>query len=498
MKRTKTPLALVCLLLALCLFSGCGLIVYTEEHAEKTTAPSNQGPMTTAPTYTADTIPPAAQLTDPKLKEQAKERLDKVFYMDMTGSTVLVAVADETANTFSQGENAPLYSAYKERNKMLADKLGCEFIVVNTSVEQMAADLSASIKSGSNTSYYSDLLLIPSTHAAFFAASGLILDLRSLPFYTATTDGNKGAGYYNGKSFFDIGSVTESPELVYALYFNRDMTEADGAEELYAAARDGSLTFDYFLAFSERISVSGGSHSLSVGGAHDDASFLGDIAAIRGGVDFVSGKSGGYPQISHSSSALDAVDALVALLRETSLYLPSAPEGEGAPAAKTGAEIFAEGKSLFHMGTLSEMSSFYNKKTAWGVLPLPTLGGEPYAVASQDRGVLCVSANNQRPDAMGVLLPALDAASGEWIDGEYAAYCAENYIRDNDSFHMIKKILSEEIYADFSYLHYENCKNLDAAAFGAFRTAVLNGSTPSENINAVLKDVNKALKKIKY
>lgn len=498
MKRTKTVLALVCCLLALCIFSGCGLIIYTEENAAKTTAPNEQGPMTTAPAYTAPTLPPAAELTDPSLKQQAKDRLDKVFYMDMTGSTVIVAVADETANTFLQDENAPLHSAYKERNKMLTDKLGCDFLVVNTSVEQMAADLSASIKSGSNTNYYADLLLIPSTHAAFFAASGLILDMRSLPFYTAATDGNKGAGYYNGKSFFDLGSASESPELVYALYFNRDMTEADGAEELYAAARDGSLTFDYFLAFSERVAVSDGAYEISVGGAHDDALFLGDIAAIRGGVDFVSGKSGGYPQISYSSSALDAVDALVGLLRETSLYLPSAPEGEGAPAVKTGAEIFAEGKSLFHMGTLSEMSNFYNKKTAWGVLPLPTLGGEPYAVASQDRGVLCVSANNQRPDAMGVLLPALDAASGEWIDGEYAAYCADNYIRDNDSFHMIKQILADEIYADFSYLHYEKCKDLDAATFGAFRAAVLTGSTPSENINAVLKDVNKALKKIKY
>ena len=498
MKRTKTPLALVCLVLAVCLFSGCGLIIYTEEHTAKTTAPSDQGAMTTAPAYTAGEIPPAAELIDPSLKEQAKDRLDKAFYMDMSGATVIVAVADETANTFSQDENEPLHSAYKERNKMLTDKLGCDLLVLNASVEQMVADLSASIKSGSNTSYYSDLLLIPSTHAAFFAASGLILDLRSLPFYTATTDGNKGAGYYNGKSFFDLGSVTESPELVYALYFNRDIIGADGADELYAAARDGSITFDYFLAFYERVSVSGGLHALSVGGTHDDTSFLGDIAAIRGGIDFVSGKSGGYPQISYSSSALSAVDALVALLNESALYLPSAPEGEGAPAAKTGAEIFAEGKSLFHMGTLSEMSSFYNKKTTWGVLPLPTLNGEPYAVASQDRGVLCISANNRRPDVMGVLLPALDAASGEWIDGEYAAYCAENYIRDNDSFHMIKKILADEIYADFSYLHYGNCKNLDAATFGAFRTAVLNGSTPSKNINAVLKDVNKALKKIKY
>lgn len=498
MKLTKTAVAFVCLLLSLWLFCGCGLIIYTEENAAKTTAPTNQGAMTTAPAYTGGTLPPAAQLTDPALKEQAKDRLDKVFYMDMSGSTVLVAVADETVSTIVQDENAPLYTAYNERNKMLTEKLGCDFLTVSASVDQMMTELKASINSGSGTAYYADLLLVPSSHAAFFAASGLILDMRSLPFYTAVSDGNRGAGYYNGKSFFDLGSATESPELVYALYFNRDMVEDEGAEQLYAAARDGSLTFDYFLAFAESIAISDGEYALSVGGAHDDASFLGDIAAIRGGIDFVSGKSGGYPQISYSSSALEAVDTLVGLLHGANVYMPTPATEESATSAKTGAEIFAEGKSLFHMGTLSEMSSFYNKKTAWGVLPLPTLGGEPYAVASQDRGVLCVSANNSRPDVMGVLLPALDAASGEWIDGEYAAYCAENYIRDNDSFHMIKKILAEEIYADFSYLHQGNCKDLDAATFGAFRDAILAGSTPSESINAVLKDVNKALKKIKY
>jgi hypothetical protein len=63
---------------------------------------------------------------------------------------------------------------------------------------------------------------------------------------------------------------------------------------------------------------------------------------------------------------------------------------------------------------------------------------------------------------------------------------------------MLKKILGEEIYSDFSYLHYGNCANLKEATFGAFRNALLSGTTPSEDINAIVGDLNKALKKIKY
>lgn len=519
MKLSKRLVGVVSILLALCLlpiFGGCGLILYTEENPIKTTAQTTHGAMTTAPAYTTGGVYPEAELIDPALKEAAKKRLDKVFSLDMSGSTLLVTVANETKNTVLPAEDSPFYSACKERNEMITGKLGCDFYTMSASVEQMRTDLAVSIKSGSTSSYYADLVLIPSTYAAIFAAEDLILDLRSLPFYSVATEGNVGAGYYNGKSYFDLSAATESPELVYALYFNRDMADTAGAQELYSAAREGTLTFDYFFAFCERSAVPEGKYSLTVGGEHDSDAFLGDIAAIRGGIDFVSGKSGGYPQLAYSDSAVEAAGGVIGLLRNLALYLPSAelpkvealiaadgtdtsaaPEGSTS-AAVTGAEQFAKGNSLFHMGTLSEMSNFYNQRTAWGVLPLPTLSGEAPAVMSQDRGVFCVTANNSRPDMMGAILPAFAAASGEWMDGEYAVYCAENYIRDNDSFHMIKLILSQENYADFSYLHYQNCEKLESGTFGAFRGALLGGSTPLENIKAVVNNVNKALKKIKY
>jgi hypothetical protein len=520
MKPSKRLVGFVSILLVVCmlpLVSGCGLIVYTEEAAGKTTASGSHGAMTTAPVYTTGAVPPEAQLKDPELKEDAKKRLDDLFYLDMSGSTLLITVADETVNTLDPGEDSILSAVYKERNSMITEKFGCDFYMMSSPVEQMMTDLKASINSGKTSSYNSDLLFIPASYAGIFAAAGLVLDLKSLPFYTVATEGNKGAGDYNGKNFFDISAAAESPEVVYALYFNRDMVEDEGAKELYDAAREGNLSFEFLLAFSERVAIPSGGYTLTVGGERDDSSFLGDIAAIRSGIDFVSGKSSGYPQVSYSSAALETMDSLFELLRDASIYLPAsakedaestsltvggvdtdaASDGNITP-AMTGAELFASGKSLFHMGMLSEMSKLYNNKMAWGILPLPSLGDGTYAVATQDTGVFCVSANNSRPDVMGALLPAFDAASGEWIDAEYIAYCAENYIRDNDSFHMLKKILGEEIYSDFSYLHYGNCANLKEATFGAFRNALLSGTTPSEDINAIVGDLNKALKKIKY
>lgn len=505
--RTKKTVRFFSILLLFCLMlaaSGCGIIVYTEEEVGKTTAPETNGPMTTAPAYTTATPPEGAELTDPSLLEDAKERVDKLFYMDMSDYTSLIAVATELPDTIAPSEEASfLSSAYAKRNAMISEKYGCSIYTVYGTVDAIRADLNASIKSGQLSSYYADLLMIPTSAAAQFAAEGLLLDMRSLPFYTVKTEGNAGAGSYNGKNYFDLSAATESPELVYALYFNRDIAESEGAKELYSVAADGELTFDYILAFSERIALENGQYSMTVGGKYDSPSYLGDIVAVRSGIDFVSGVSGGYPQVSYASGELDAAQTLIDLLRDISIYMPpsaDAPdEGDAAVAsAKTGAELFAEGNSLFHVGTLSEMKDIYNKKTAWGILPLPTLSGDAYAVTVQERAVLCVSANNTRTELTALLLGALDAASGEWIDDAFISYCAEHYIRDNDSFHMLKLILDEEIYADFSYLHYPNCKDLDTATFGAFRQALELGTPLSDSINGIVKDLNKALKKIKY
>lgn len=484
---------LLCSVLLTCLacLSGCGLIVINKTVADTSATVSDitSSPLTPTDTSggpTETTTPPTVVDFTSRLPE-AEAALDALYNIDLSAFGAMFACSADTVNIMNPEEGSPLYAARNLRNKMVCDKYKCTFFFFSSETEKMKTDLAASVKSGDSGSYYADILVLPENAVGGFLTKGLLRDLRSLPFYEIQKTGNRGAGMYVKTNYVDISAAADAPEDIFALYFNRSLTGEEGSEALYSAALSDRLTFDFLLSFiKERESLSSeGKKMITVG--DEPYEFFADIAAIRSGVDFLTDSDGNIPTVGWNKENAGSVSSL---LNEISAFL--SPDIYDT-------ETFANGDVLFRAAPLSDILNLYDKKTDWGILPLPyTADGMParYNVTRTGSPVFCVSANNSRTEMTGLVLTALNAASKDWIRDQFSIICIENYMRDNDSCLALRKILEDETYRDFSYIFSPVCDGLGDAAFGAARTCLTKGTPVFDSVNKVLKKVNSSLKKV--
>ena len=399
--------SIVCLALLCCVcltsLTGCGLLVIRRTGTEEQTAGTH--PQATAAATLPDVDAPQYNVTDvefPTSREESRKKLEAVYRLNLSGVDFMIASAAEAPRVlFPEASDLP-GAARKERNAMISERFGCGFIPFSSSVSELRRNLSAAIGSGVTDGFYADLLLLPEEYAASFMNGGLLMNLRTLPFYTVKDTGA-------GANYMDISSATDDCEGIYVLYFNRTLLGKEVTAALYEAALGDVLTWEYFFRL---VSETGG--KVSFGGAADasaDLNIADEIASVRMG-------------------NADAAQTLRTLI--------------GAADKNAALGVFGAGKSAFHLGVLADAAELYKIRTAeWGIVPLPG-GSAAQNLSRRGRPVLCVPANNVRIEETGILLCALEAASGAWIRGEYAKILAENYLRDNASCLTVKKILGAE------------------------------------------------------
>lgn len=491
------------LLGALC---GCGVIVInnpetTPGGAETTVAPETESPPETeAPSVTDDpnstdappetteapveTEPPTP-VTFPSRLEEAEERLDALpDLIDISDFDLVAAASKDTVDIIFSDEESPLYAARTNRNAMLYEKYGADILTIyeeSVDTDKLFDDLLAEVQSGSNDDFYLDLLVIPAKSAGRFLAKGLLKDMRSLPFYDVTEgvqSGNVGMSRY-----FDLGDGSDAPECIYALYFNRTLVGAEAEDMLYSASIAGEMTWELILTVSN--TVSGREADISVTG--NDNSLPGVIAASLWGIDYVTKDASGVPKITVSDSEALTIDSLIEGMAKLSYYTPV----EGGMSAS---DAFIAGKTPFYLGTLSEMLDFYDEKTEWGVLTLPS--HKDLGAVSDGRPVICIPATNTRLEQTSIWLTGFNAASGDWIRDQFLAVSIENYLRDNDSCLSLGKILSQKTELGFERLFAGYYDGLADATFGAAGNAMTGGAKFSETLAKKISAVNKKLAKL--
>lgn len=491
----RFPAKIICAVLLCSLlltaFSGCGLIVINKTVADVSATVSDiitsEGSPTEENTTGESTTPPNV-VEFPSRLDDAKDALEKLYDLDLSAFDVMVAISNDTTNTLNPDESAPLYASRTLRNTMVTEKYDCDFFFFSADTEQLKTDLDVSVKSGSDAQYYADILALPENVVSAFIASNLILDLRRLPFYEIGRTGNDGAGMYISSNYVDVSAALDAPENIYALYFNRDLTGDEGADKLYSAALSEELTFEYLLSFiNDKKTSSPDGVDLFAFGGPDPYEYIADAVSIRCGTDFTTDGNGTTPTVGWKDEEAVSVTALLT-------NIASVIKKDIASA-----ETFTQGNVMFRVAPLSDIFEIYDKKTDWGLLPLPVYAGGtamPLNVTCSNRAVFCVSANNSRTEMTGLVLTALDVASKDWIRDQFAVISIEQYMRDNNSCLTLRRILDSETYRDFSYIFAPVCQGLADATYGAARSCLLTGTPIADSVNAVRKKVNNALKKV--
>ncbi len=555
--RTPNRLPAVCLLLCLavlCVLPGCGYIILDIDETPGSSVARTSGPGTESQgpavvTSPAETSSAGNYIRDLSYDYSACEAaVNALTYMNLSKYTFMVTVSDAVNDTLYAEDDPDLAPLYAIRNNLVKNRFLAGSFCRSYDDSVLKTGISVSVKAGSDTSsYFSDIVLVPAARAGELAASGLLLDLRILPYYAAMGTGSEGAGSINTKNYVSISEATFDVPGTLLLYYNRDIV-GDAARELASAALEGRFTFEYLLEFSKSFPAGSGRSFLTASASPEGAGILGDIAAIRSGFDFTADANGTVPVLaSHAAEVTDALTGLITSLA-AGAYVPVAagqdaadaapadtasaaragtgpasasaagsPASTGAaaetsaadPAPGTGAGPepdsrlgkFLSGESVFLIATADEMRrSLAGAGVRWGVLPLPYAEGTADTarnVSDAGKPVIVAPANNSRYELTGIMLNALAAASGSWIRDGFADVCIGNYLRDNDSYYTLRLALEAPQYMDLADIYGEQVKDYYSATYGAVRGCAADGTPVAQTTDALRTAVNKLLKALK-
>lgn len=492
MKLIRLSALLAAALLLLC---GCGYIIIEdyETRGSLTSGPEPYLPseLTLAP---AETLPgQEAVLREPRT-EEAKARLESVYFTDLTNSNLLIAVSTDADDSLFSDETDPFFDFYSIRNEWVTDRYGFALTVMKNSPDQMRAGLAASVKSGGvDSDYYADIIEADAKMSGSLAVAGLLMNLKKLPFYEIPSEGYEACGIYGTSCYFDISEATAGYSQRPALYMNTSLAGRELSDQISVSAIRGSFGFEELLSAVADAALPENCAGLCVSFGDAGYAGIGDIAAARLGISFT-GRVSGYPAVTYVSSGEAAeLSSLLTLLREISLI--TEPSADGDPAF----DAFREEKALFYVGRLSDIAtSLRNEKVRWQVLPLPSgKAGTCCTLSAENRAVLTVPSNNRRIEATALFLESVGAATGGWIGDMYANRCLESSLfRNNNSYFTLLALIDEPVCFDFVYICGDECKNLSEATVLAARTCAISG-TPVEDIaSPLLADLAKAIKKI--
>lgn len=500
---SSLPIRCAVLLLALatllCALSGCGFIIINDPSGSSSAA-TTQSPTTSAPDTTAEsplvTEPPAEDTTSapetepaldpivfPDRKDEAQERLDAlVDPVGISGFTLIIASANDTADVIFCDEQSPLYAARSQRNAMLYEKFGVDIRTIYESVDsaKIYDDLLSSLQTGQNSDIYLDLIIIPASKVGEFLAKGLVKDMRSLPFYSY--NGGSKSGNVGNSRYADLGNGTDAPEYIYALYFNRTMLGTDGTEKLYAAALDGKLTWETLVSTAKEVFPRAA--DIGVG---EGAALLGDLAVKLSDVSYIVKDDSGVPKLEISDGNLARIDSLIDSVTKFTVYQPTE---SSAPAL----ERFKSGDIPFYVGTLSDILDLYDEKTEWGLLPLPS--DRNVGAVSDERPAICLPVTGTRLEQTSIWLEGFNAASGNWIRDAFLKSAIENYLRDNSSCLSLSRILSQQTELGFERVFSGYYSGLADATYGGAGEAASGNIRYSEIYAKKLSSLNKKLQKL--
>lgn len=459
---------IISFLLLLCiLFSSCGfIIVGSDETAE--TAKETEKRVDTSSETEIDTESGSESVTEnaeepESAADRAKKRVNDLADFDFSKQSFIIATTNEM--TFATDGDNYYDRVLLLRDSIVEEKYNVDIITVSVAESRIETELrNASLAE----EYYADLISVPEYRIGRLASEGLIMNLRSLPFYgtTDTYSRNSDAAYAGSAIYADIGAASSDFSKIYAVFFNRSAAESMGYD-LDAMVEDNEWTWDTFDKLARQANEQFGmvgQGSYAMGNEYTDVVFR------SGNVSLVDNSLGKTPEISFDSPRLESLIELCCALiyGNDSAYKPAAGASEN-----DFYSLFGSGQLLFAVAPLSAMQRLATVTVDWGVLPIPKYDEAQdgyYAYTEASANVVAVPSENNKYEMTGVIIGALNTASYELLSEEYKVNCLYNYFRSIKAMRSMDAVLSSMTF-DFTYLYSSAADLLANATHGAVREA---------------------------
>ena len=422
----------------------------------------------------------------------ANQYLDALTADDFGGVAVNIMTSD--ASIFMpESAGDPVDNARIERNEMVEEKYNTRIIAIDTPVSEIYANTRLAVMSGD---YYTDLIAVPQNWLGSFAMSGLLLNLRSLPFT------NYKAPYFDADAMaqtttqFNVwgayGDLNESPNYFYCLFFNKSLIESLGLQSPYALAYNDEWTQDKFREFC-LAAKNAGYYGF---GAQLDEDAVIDALFASSGENYFTTSLGRIPaQRTVTANVSKLVERMRNLIYKDGVAFDG---GTGSYTPNGARAAFYSGKMLFYVDHTYMISAFSDMNDDWGVLPLPkNTASQTYYYSYVDRTmpVLAVIKNSATAKNAGLFLQAANAASYNFIEDVWYDELARDVIRDGDTLNMLDIVLGRSdkgrTYVDFAVNFGEALPYIGDASYKQMRSCVKTGRDYAAAVKAVMPDVAK-------
>lgn len=370
-------------------------------------------------------------IVDNNFIHQIDRYLNMTGKMDYGGTSFMIAATD--SSLLDGEENGSALSREKYfRNKRVEDTFNVKLSKKVLDREGLYDELWGACTADT---YFADLLMIPQDMVASLAVSGLLFNLNSLPFSDFESDFNIDsgveAGMANSTGWAVAGWSTLDPDMLPAVFFNKELIKSTGLEDPYKLVKEGRWTWDVFFKYASALSDVDGVYSY---GAQNTATTLADIIYFSEGNRFVSAGLGNYPAI-----AMDA-DSLSHTV-ETLRRVYDDPKKISNPFDAV--SLFASGSSAFLIDRLATMRTISNSAAVWGILPMPKKDAEQESYISlvpSEGLMLAVPANTLGAERASKIISGLNICSLGCIVDSYLTECMYYYLRDNSSIDSVERI----------------------------------------------------------
>lgn len=486
MNKAKMTVILLFLVFTLLLSSCSFVIVHEGSYRDPGRVDTGDSETVTTAAETAADEPDDGdgdKVTKLSTAEKAKKRLSELAEYDCGGANFIIATASNM--TFATDGEDYYDRALLLRDSMIEERYGVDIVTIYVDEGKMASEMRNARLSGD---IFADAVSVSEYRVGGLAAEGLIRNLRSLPFWSASASRSSYAleAAAGNAIYADLGAASSDFDKVYAVFYNREI-EAKLGIDLVSIVRDGEWTWDeyekYAMLATSTLGVSG-QGSVRGGDEYTDVLFCSE------GLSLIDNTLGKTPRISFNSEALEyAVERVCELVY-------------GNPSYYKGGNFFTdlgEGNLFMGVAPLGNMADVAAECRDFGILPIPkmTIDQEDhFAYTEASAAVLCVTAENNKYEMTGHIINALNTASYEYLAEEYKNHCFYNYFSSEAPL-AVFDIITGSMTFDFSYIYSSAVNGLREATFGAVREARTSVSdTATKLISLRMDAVNDRLEEL--
>jgi ABC-type glycerol-3-phosphate transport system substrate-binding protein len=271
---------------------------------------------------------------------------------------------------------------------------------------------------------------------------------------------NENMTIYDKLYFVDGDLSLTMWESLYAIYFNKQLAEDHGVEDLYQIVKDDEWTLERLYEITEDLYVDNGNDVKDMDDQYGMVINCHSVRALVTTCDIpvtARNDDGGYDLVFYTEKTADFFLNVYDFIHgNDAVYMMSlADDADYTDIIR----MFTSNQTMFISGTLDQSAPLRRMDTDFGILPFPKYDEEQetYLAHSYDgHSIFCVPSSLVDTRVPGAILDAMGAESKQSVVPQYYEVVLKGRTTRDEASRDMLDIIRENLYFDFGFVYNNN------------------------------------------